>query len=231
MLEAAYDVRPGAPAGSSTRAFTAFRPPKSAGNVNLRWSKRSVWQWSGLSAAAAAIIAIAAFGFQVWQTQLRSDESIQIAMVTIEDRNVLEEPKYRTRGRQQQAPAPGVLSRAQQTPAPDVSSAQEPAEGRFRDLEMPIALLQRAINGASSDKGILEYSELMSYLRAQGVSIDKQSRIAIDDVLVGSVSENLPERTTIQIRVFDLDDPRAATIRSKIQPLPANAKAILLTGR
>jgi hypothetical protein len=262
---AAYDERPGAPTALSARNLRASRQPRSARASNLRWSTRSVWQWSGLSAAAAAIVAIAVFGFQVRQTQLRSNES-QIAMVTIEDRNVLEEPKYRTRGRQQQAPAPGVSSRPQQEPAPDVSrqqqehalgvssrpqqgpalgvsshqqqapapgafSAQESTESRFRDLEVPTALLRRAINGASTDKGELEYSELMSYLRAQGVSFDRRPRIVIDDALAGSVSENLPGRTTVQIRAYDLDDPRAAAIRSTIRPLQADAQAILLTQR
>ena len=218
LRETAYEVRPGAPTASSARNLRASRPPRSAGVSNLRWPTFSAWQWSGFGAAAAAIVAIAVFGFQVWQTQL--DQSFQIAMATIEDRNVLfEEPKYRTRGRQQQAPAPSA------------SSTQEPTESRFRDVEVPTTLLRRAINGASTDKGELEYSELMSYLRTQNEAFDRQARIVIDSALSDIVSETAPERTSIQIRAYDLDDPRAATIRSKVRPLPANAKAILLTQR
>jgi hypothetical protein len=247
---AAYNERPGAPTALSARNLRASRPPRSAG----RWSTRSVWQWSGLSAAAAAIVAIAVFGFQVRQTQLRSDESFQIAMVTIEDRNVLEEPKYRTRGRQQQAPAPGVSSRQQhdelgvsarqqQAPAPGVSpaheqgpapgafSGQKPTESRVRDLEVPTALLRRAINSASVDKRPIEHSELMKSLHDQNQSFDSQALILIDSALAGSISETTPERTSAEIRVYDLDDPSAAAIRSKIRRLPADAHAILLTLR
>lgn len=48
---------------------------------------------------------------------------------------------------------------------------------------------------------------------------------------VNSLLEKRNERINVQIRVYDLDDLRAATIRSKIQSLPADAHFILLTLR
>ena len=215
--EAAFDVRLDAPTVSSARNLRATRPSRPGSIFNLRWPSFSAWQWSWLGAAAAAFAVIAVFGFQIWQTQFRSDQSFQIAMVTIEDRSVLgEEPRYRTRGRQQ---------------APGFSSTQTPAESRFRDLEVPTALLRRAISGASTDKGKLEYSELMSYLLAQDDSFDRQARIIIDSTLAEIVSENAPERTSTPTRIFNLDDPNAATIRSEVRVLPPDAHAILLTLR
>ena len=125
----------------------------------------------------------------------------------------------------------GKCKSAATLPQPIKATRTRPTESRFRDVEVPTALLRRAINGASTDKGELEYSELMSYLRAKGISFDGQTRIVIDYALADSVSENLPERASIQIRAYDLDDPQAATIRSKIRTLPANAQAVLLTPR
>jgi hypothetical protein len=222
LSPSAYVERPGAPTPLSERILRVSGPPRSGpgGLFNLRWPMLSAWQWSGLGAAAAAIAVIAVFGFQVWQVQLRSDQSFQIAMVTIEDRSVLLEGSgYRTRGRRQEPLTPNAASR------------QQPGDGHFRDMEVPTTLLRRAINGASTDKGELEYSELMSYLHTQSESFDRQSRIVIDSALADIVFKNEPEPTSTQIRAYNLDDPLAATIRSKIGTLPANAKAILLASR
>ena len=79
--------------------------------------------------------------------------------------------------------------------------------------------------------GELEYSELMSYLRAQDQSFDRQARIVIASALADIVSGNVPERTSTPTRVFNLDDPNAVAIRSKVRALPPNAHAILLTLR
>jgi hypothetical protein len=222
LREAANYERPDVPNALSTRILRAARPPRSGrgGLFNLRWPTLGAWQWSGFGAAAAAIAVVAVFGFQVWQTQLRSDQSFQIAMATIEDRSVLgEEPRYRTRGRQQQALAP------------DSSSTQKSTESHFRDMEVPTALLRRAINGASTDKGQLEYSELMSYLRGKDESFDRPARIIIDSALADIVPENVPEHVITQIRVYNLDHLGASAIRSKIRRLSADAHAIFLTLR
>jgi hypothetical protein len=219
-LRAAADVAV-APTVLPVRNLRVSRAPRSGrgGLLNLPWPTLSAWQWSGLGAAAAAIAVIAVFGFQVWQVQLRSNQSFQIAMVTIEDRSVLLDGSgYRTRGRRQDLVTPNA-------------SSQQPANSLFRDMEIPTALLRRAINGASTDKGGLEYSELMSYLRAQNQSFHRQARIVIDSALAEIASENVPERTSTPTRVFNLDDPNAAAIRSKIRTLPADAHAILLTLR
>jgi 5-methylcytosine-specific restriction endonuclease McrBC regulatory subunit McrC len=71
----------------------------------------------------------------------------------------------------------------------------------------------------------------MNYLRAQNDAFDNRARILIDSTLAYNLSGKPEERINIQIRVYDLDDPHAATIRSKIQKLPADAHFILLTPR
>jgi hypothetical protein len=219
-LLAAANEGPEVPNALSERILRASRPPRSGvgGVFNLRWPTFSAWQWSPLGAAAATFAVIAVFGIQVWQA---SDQSFQIAMVTIEDRNALSEgPRYRTRGSQQQPPA------LTSTPL-----SEKPAESRFSDIEVPTRLLRRAISSASYDKQSIEHSALMAYLRMQNKSFDSKARILIDSVLADSVTESAPKHSSTQIRVYDLGDPHAVTIRGETRTLPADAHAILLTLR
>jgi len=227
-LIAAANEGPTIPSALSAKVLKASQPQRAgAGGVfNLRWPTLGGWQWSGLGAAAAATVVMAVFGFQVWQKRLRPDQSIQLAMVTIDDRSVLSEGARRTRGIPEQVTAP--VTPIDVTPP---KSGAKPAESYFRDVDVPTALLQRAITSASTNKGDVEYSELMNYLRAQNDAFDNRARILIDSTLAYNLSGKPEERINIQIRVYDLDDPHAATIRSKIQKLPADAHFILLTPR
>jgi hypothetical protein len=220
-LIAAANEGPEVPSAWTARILRASRAPevRSGGIFNLRWPSLSGWQLSGLSAAVAATAVVAVFGFQAWQGRLSSDKSFQIAMVTIEDRGVLLEGTARTRGSPQQA-----ASRY-------TSLNDKPAEGRFRDIDIPTALLRRAITSATTNKGDAEYTELMNYLRAQNEAFDNRARILVDSALADSLLKNKNESTNIQIRVYDLDDLRAASIRSKILTLQVDAHAILLTLR
>ena len=208
-LISAANEGPGVPSTLAARVLRASRPPtrRTGGIFNLQWPTLGGWQWSGLGAAVAAIVVIAVFGFQFWQAQLRLDQSFQIAMVTIEDRSVLSEGARRTRG----------------------PVSEKPAESRYRDIDIPTALLRNAINSISAHRGNVERSELMNYLREQNDAFNNQARILIDSALADSLSGIPDERNSIQVRVYDLDDPRAATIRSKIKKLQAGAHFRLLT--
>jgi hypothetical protein len=233
-LLAAANAGPDVPNTLSGRILRASRSPRPGLGrlLKLRWPTLSAWQWSGLGAATAASIAlVAAFGLVLWQglsdqsfqfarVQSRSDQSFQIAMVTIEDRDVLVEgPRYRTRGSQEQ------------TFIPSPPSSEKPAEKSFSDVQVPTRLLRRAISSASYDKQSIEHSELMTYLRARNESFDSHARILIDSALADSVSESVPKDSSAQIRAYDLNDPRNLTVRSKIRTLSVDAHAILLTLR
>jgi hypothetical protein len=210
---------PGVPGTLAARVLRASRPPRrgAGGIFNLRWPTLSGWQLSGLGVAVAATAVIAVFGFQFWQAQLQPDQSFQIAMVTIEDRSVLAEGARRTRGIQPQAPGPYT------------SLGEKPAESRYRDIDIPTALLRKTITGASVHKGDVERTELMNYLHAQNGAFNNRAGILIDSALVESLSGKPDERNSIRVRVYDLDDLRAANIRSKIKPLRADGHFILLT--
>jgi hypothetical protein len=218
-LISAANEGPGVPSALAARVLRASHPPRrsTGGIFNLQWLTLSRWQWSGLGAAVAAIAVIAVFGFQFWQQQSRVDQSFQIAMVIIEDRSVLSDGGRRTRG--------------PQAPSPRTPAGEESVKSRFRDIDIPTALLQHAITSASTNKGAVEHSELMNFLRAQNDAYNKQGRILIDSALADKLSKNSDQHGSIQVRVYDLDDLRAANIRSKIKPLPADAHFLLLTAR
>jgi hypothetical protein len=136
-------------------------------------------------------------------------------MVTIEDRSVLGEGVRRTRGPQ----------------VPRTSSAEKSTQARFQDIDIPTALLQRAITSASNKKGTAEHSELMDFLRAQNDAYGNKARILIDSALADSLSKEVDQRDDTQVRVYDLDDPWHANIRSKIKPFQADAHLLFLTVR
>jgi hypothetical protein len=240
-LISAANEGPDVPSTLAAQILRASRPPRTgAGGIfNLRWPALSGWQWSGLGAALAATAVIAVFGFQLWQAQLRPDQSFQIAMVTIEDRSVLAEGARRTRGpreagvvQPQARSADASVSpprEAGAAPTPYDPVSQKSAKSRFRDFNIPTVLLRNAITSASNHKGDVERSELMNYLRAQNDAFNNRAHILIDSALAESLSGKPDERNSIQVRVYDLDDLRAANIRSKIKLLQADAHFILLT--
>jgi hypothetical protein len=240
-LLSAANEGPAVPGTLAARVLRASPPPRSVTRriFNLQWPTLSGWQWSGrgsisatawsgLGAAAIAATAIVAvFGFQFWQQQLRPAQSLQIAMVTIEDRSVLAEKVTRTRGIHPQFQKEGEAERGRKT----TPSGEEATKSRFRDIDVPTALLQRAITSASDNKGAAEYPELMNYLHAQGDAFKGQTRILIDSALADKLSKNLDQYGSIRVRVYDLDDSRPPKIRDKIKPAQADSPSVLLTLR
>jgi hypothetical protein len=221
-LISAANAGPDVPSNLTARVLTASRPAKTwtAGIFNLQWPKLSGWQWSGLGAAVAATAVIAVFGFQYWQAQFRPEQSFQIAMVTIEDQSVLYSGARRTRG----------ISNTPQTAdrAPPENGAKS-GQNYFRDVDIPTALLGRAITSVSTGKGVVEHAELLHYLRSQGDVFDNRARILIESTLANRILGKQEERPLTRVRVYDLDDPHAAIIRSKIKGLQTDAHFVLLT--
>ena len=71
----------------------------------------------------------------------------------------------------------------------------------------------------------------MNFLRAQNDAYNNQAHILIDSALADNLSNKLDQRDSTEVRVYDLDDLRAANIRGRIKPLPADAHFLLLTAR
>lgn len=221
-LISAANEGPAVPDTLTGRVLRASRSPgtRTAGIFNLRRPTFTAWQWSGLGALAAATVAIAVFIFQTgpgspvafWEQQLRPEQSFQIAMVTLEYRNVLGEAVRRTRGPLQPSPR-----------------TQVPV--KYRDIDIPTDLLQRAITSASKNKGSVEHSELMNFLRAQNAAYNNQAHILIDSALADSLSKTLGQSDEVQVRIYDLEDGQAANIRSNIKPLPVDGHSLFLSVR
>ena len=133
-------------------------------------------------------------------------------MVTLEDRSVLGEAVRGTRGLQ--APNPRT---------------QESV--KYRDIDIPTDLLQRAITSASHIKGAVEHSELMKFLRSQNHAYNDRARILIDSALADSLSKKSDQRASTEVRVYDLDDLWAGNIRSKIKPPLEDGHFLFLTAR
>jgi hypothetical protein len=220
------------PTTLTRRVLRASRSPGTRASkvLDLRWPTFSGWQWSGLGALAAVTVAIAVFGFQFWQqpSRVASNESsqssnilmsvpppaqsFQIAMVTLEDRSVLAAGARRTRG-------------------PQAPSLRTQESVKYRDIDIPTDLLQRAITSASNNKGGVEHSELMNFLRGPNDAYNYQVRILIDSALADSLPKKFGPRDETQARIYDLDDGLAANIRSKIKPLPIDGHLLFLTVR
>jgi hypothetical protein len=182
-----------------------------------------------LGAAVAATAVIAVLGLQYWQAQLRPEQSFQIALVTIEDQSVFPRGERRTRGLSNPPQSvDGMRSESGTTASGYSGIAPQSSQTYFRDVDLPTALLQRAITAGTKDKRLLDHTELLSSLRSQGDTFDSRVRILIESTLVGHLAKP-DERPFTRVRVYDLDDPRAASIRSKIKALQPDAHYILLT--
>ena len=145
-----------------------------------------------------------------WQARALSDKRFDVAMVTIADRSVLsDETAIRTRSRQ-----PGITAAAP-----------------FSDIDVPIALLRRAIDSAATDKTSGAASELATYLNAVNDSLDIRTRILIDREFANNLSKNGNQSENISVRSYDLEDQRAAEIRGAIPALQSGERSVLLTAR
>jgi hypothetical protein len=195
------------PEALSTKVLAAMTPAPAASPA---WpARRSWWQglrvgWTGaLGLAAMAVILVIAL-VPLLQRAFEGGD-LQVAMATIGDRNALFEPSdVRLRG-----PGP---------PPP-------PADLRFRDVEIPTAVLRELLKAAGGTPGPDTARAVLTYLPAAAagppaphVVVDAALRQRID----GATSERLP------VRIYDLADPRAADIRKLLGPA-GEGRAWLLT--
>lgn len=205
-LLAATDRDAAVPEALSARVLAAVSPPVTAS------PRRSWWQglqlsWAGALglAAMAAILVIALM--PVLQRSFEAGNAQQVAMATIGDRNALFEPSdVRMRGGGTQTPPPADL--------------------RFRDVEVPTAVLRDVVKAAKDGSGADALRTLTPYLPKTTTGTAQPPRIVLDAALQqrieGATTDRLP------VRVYDLADPRAADIR-KLLGVTAEGRAWLLT--
>ena len=127
-------------------------------------------------------------------------------MVTIADRNALFEPSdVRMRG---PGPQPGPV-----------------VEQRFHDVDVPIGILKGLLAAAAAPRSAAS-REIEPYLSMSGDG--RPAHVVVNSALkakieAGADGERMP------VRIYDLEDPRAADIRPLVGQLPKGRRIYLLT--
>jgi hypothetical protein len=208
-LQVAASDSPPVPQQLTAQILKASAPPK-ASAVGAWWhSLGSRWQWTSIAGAAALASIIVVAGMPLVQQMMSGGGPVQVAMVTINDRGPLfEASDLRMRGT---TPPPGPVT-----------------GDRFRDIEMPTALLRDLVATTGQPKSAAS-SEIERHVLGGGVSADRPVRVIVDSSLRQRI--DAADRDRMPVRVYDLNDPRSADIRRLVGLPPANERAYLLTVR
>jgi hypothetical protein len=99
---------------------------------------------------------------------------------------------------------------------------------RFRDIEMPTALLRDLVATTGQSKSAAS-SEIERHILGAGVTADRPVRVIVDSSLRQRI--DAADRDRMPVRVYDLNDPRSADIRRLVGLPPASERAYLLTVR
>ena len=207
-LQAAASDSPPVPQHLTAQILTPSAPPKSSA-VGAWWrSLGSRWQWTSIVGAAALASILVVGGVPVLQHMISGGGPLQVAMVTINDRGPLfEASDLRMRGTTPPGPATGE---------------------RFRDVEMPTALLKDLVATTGQAKSATA-REIERHVLGAGETADRPIRMIVDSSLRQRI--DAADRDRMPVRVYDLNDPRSADIRRLVGLPPANERAYLLTVR
>jgi hypothetical protein len=206
-LQAAASESPPVPQQLTAAILKASAPPKTSA-MGAWWRSLGRWQWTSIAGAAALASILVVAGMPLLQ-QMMSGGPLQVAMVTINDRGPLfEASDLRMRGT---TPPPG------------------PATGeRFRDVEMPTALLKDLVATTGQPKSATA-REIERHVLGTGETADRPIRVIVDSSLKQRIDTD--DRDRMLVRVYDLGDPRSADVRNLVSLTPANERAFLLTVR
>jgi len=166
------------------------------------------WQWTGFAGAAVLTAILAVVAMPLLHQLMQGDAPLQVAMVTIADRTALFEPSdIRMRG----APVP------------------PPSERRFQDVELPANIL-RALLGPTGTPQAEAYRQIEPYLSRARAAGSRPLRIVVDAALRDRLGSGDGDGS-VAVRIYDLDDPRSAAIRTIVGPSSDGDHVYLLTVR
>ncbi len=206
-LQAAASESPPVPQQLTAQILKTSAPPK-ASAIGAWWRSLGRWQWTGIAGAAALASILVVAGMPMLQQMMSGGGPLQVAMVTINDRGPLfEASDIRMRGT---------------TPPPPVVGE------RFRDLEMPVGLLKDLVATTGQAKSAAS-SEVERYVLGAGQTADHPIQVIVDSALKQRLDTTDRDRTLV--RVYDLNDPRSANVRSLVGLPPGSKRAFLLTVR
>ncbi len=207
-LIAAANDGPGVPAALASRVL-ASRPKErtaaaaSPGKSFSFWSMLSAWQWSGLGAAVAATLVVAAIGLRMWQEPAPTYRVMQFAMVNIDDRTAFGPPRVR-------------------------SLQPQLTKDGFHDVDVSADLIRRTVADAAG-RGLVQPAEWSAFLPAAEAA--SQTRVLIDAAVADRLSGDWKSRNAVPVRVYDLADPRWAAIRAQVSKTPSAGRVLLVTQR
>jgi hypothetical protein len=194
---------PSVPQALAAHVLRSTSPPAPLSDLP-RPSRR--WRWLALAGAIALASIVVTVGVPLWRETMQDSAPTQVAMVTIGDRTPLFEPSdIRTRGTAPQQNVPGAQ--------------------RFSDVEVPKAVLQAVM---AAKPGSAALSQFKPYLPSAGQDDHRPVALFVDAALKERVDAG-DGRDRMAVRIYDLEDPRAADIRSLAGALPDGARSYLLT--
>jgi hypothetical protein len=204
LLEAARQSPP-VPQELAARVLRASLPTKAAPS-GAWWRPLGRWQWTTVAGALALVAIVAVVGVPLWQQATQGGDSMQVAMVTIADRNALFEPSdVRMRG---PGPQPGPV-----------------VEQRFHDVDVPIGILKGLLAAAAAPRSAAS-REIEPYLSMSGDG--RPTHVVVDSALKARI-EAAADAERMPVRIYDLEDPRTSDIRPLLGQLPKGRRIYLLT--
>src|SRR5580704_15882473 len=204
LLEAARQS-PTVPQDLAARVLKAAPLPRTSALAGW-WRSLDRWRWQGLAGAVALAAVVAVVGVPLWQQAMQGGEAMQVAMVTINDRNPLFEPSdVRMRG---PGPPPGPV-----------------VEQRFHDVDVPTSILKGLLAAAAAPRSAAS-REIEPYLSMNGDG--RPAHVIVDSALKAKIDASADGERML-VRIYDLEDPRTADIRPLVGSLPKGRRIYLLT--
>ncbi|MBI2741826.1 MAG: hypothetical protein HYX38_35495 [Rhodospirillales bacterium] len=206
-LQVAASEGPAVPRALTAQVLKASAPRKVSA-TGAWWRSLGRWQWTSIAGAAALASILVVAGMPVLQQMLSSGGPLQVAMVTISDRSPLFE-------------ASDLRMRGTTPPGPVVGE-------RFRDIEMSVSLLKDLVATTGQAKSATS-REVERYVLGAGQTVDHPIQVIVDSSLKQRLDTT--DRDRMLVRVYDLNDPRSANVKSLVGLPPGNKRAFLLTVR
>lgn len=208
-LIAAAHEGPAVPAALASRVLASRPKERAAAAADASpsrsfsiWSMLSAWQWSGLGAAVAATLVVAAIGLRMWQEPPQA-RVMQFAMVNIDDRSSFGPPRVR-------------------------SLQPQIAKDGFQDVDVSADLIRRTIADASGSE-LVKPAEWSSLLPA--AEAGSETQVLINMSVADRLAGDWKSRNSIPVRIYDLADPRWAAIRAQVKNVPPGKRLLLVTQR
>ena len=102
------------------------------------------------------------------------------------------------------------------------------ASPRYRDVEIPTELLKQLIASAAKGEADTIRPQNLSFLESSTPNNGAPMRVVVDAALAAKVN-SVPGRDRTIVRVYDLQDPQTADVRSTLGALPFTGRLYFLT--